>query len=538
MELHVASTTISSRLAPILTNRSEQLLTQGHDCKSSIVHFVERLLINVQHLQTMADLLPNLLAFPPEKHVSAKEYDKQATEFVKNLTKITDATWTKGVQKQNILDLLNPAVNSLPYLLALNAQWHTAGKDRARNEDACNRSIIFFSSFDPIQVRYAGEHWRNLWELAFDIYPRLGVRDFSPLWTSLLRLDPTAGTFTTNHLRLVRLCLEYGVPSQALPILDKNIYAFPQTPAKHLPDEPLCEEHELSTAFITTKSAFSLPLKPEYILEYYLLGAHIYIGLRNYTRARLFLEYIMLTPTSSNSCSAFQTEAYKKWLLLGLLAQGKSYPLPRTHNQALMKSMQAIGKSYQALAESFEKRQSRKFQAEVDQGMQIWHDDGNLRLVQEVLDALPRYRVRDLQKTYAALPVRKVAAHLSLTPDQTEQLLLDMIRQGYLNAFVTPASGGSTGDAVLHFHLTPAPSTSNADTDLQAQAKRIEDLITFIRDADRRLQLSKEYVEFQKRSKRGAAGPDGELADQMDLTWDAPIGGLGEEDGDEDIMAS
>lgn len=482
-----------------------------------------------------AALLPNLLTFPPEKAVSAKEYDKQAIEFVKNLAKLPDATWTKGVSKQNVLDLLNPAVNSLPYLFALNAQWHIAGNERARNEDALNRSVIFFSSFHPIQMRYAGEQWLKLLEYVFDRYPLLGVRDFTPLSTAMLRLDPTGGTFTSNHLRLLRLCVESGALSQALPILDKNIYAFPQTPAKHLPDEPLCGEMELSNTFITAKSGFSLPLKSEYILEYYLLGAHVYLGLRNYNRARLFLEYLVLTPTSGNSCSALQTEAYKKWLLLGLLAHGKSYPLPRTHNQAVVKSLKAVGKSYETLAESFDKRQWRKFHAEVEQGAQIWNEDGNLRLVKEVSDALLRYRIIDLQKTYAALPVSRVAKHLNLSADVTLQTLSDMIRQSYLNASITPTGSGSAGDAVLHFHFVE--KANNSGTELEVQTKRIEDLVTFIRDADRRLQLSKEFVDFQKRSKRGAAGPDGDLADQMDLSWDPPIVDVDEE-GDEDIMAS
>jgi COP9 signalosome complex subunit 3 len=480
----------------------------------------------------MADFVTQLLQFPPEKQTSAKEYDKQALEYVKNLIKVPDANWLKHVNKQNILELLNPAVNSLPYLVALYTQWSNAGKDRARHEDAFNRSVIFFSSFDPVQIRYAGEHFRAVFDLANDFYPQLGVKDFSPLWTAMLRLDPTGGTFTSNHLRLVRLCLSRGVPSQALPILDKNIYAFPMSPPKNLPDEPLCEEHELSSNFITTKSNFSLPLKSEYVLEYYLLGAHIYIGLRNYSRARLFLECVLLTPTLSGSCSALQVEAYKKWILLGLLAQGKAYPLPRTHNQAVMKSLKSVGRSYDALAETFEKRDWKKLQAEMDQGMQIWHDDGNLRLVNEVSDALLRYRVIDLQKTYAALQVSRVAKHLGLPTDQTLRMLSEIIREGQINASITQANSGSPGDAVLHFHFT---TTAQPGGDLEAQAKRIEDLTSFIRDADRRLQLSKEYIDYAKRSKRGAAGPDGDLAEQMD--WDPPIGDL-DDDGDEDIMGT
>ena len=332
------------------------------------------------------------------------------------------------------------------------------------------------------------------------------------------------------------------MPSQALPILDKNIYAFPQTPAKNLPDELLCEEQDLSNSFITAKSGFSLSLKPDYILEYYLLGAHTYIGMRNYSRARLFLEYLILTPTSQHACSALQVEAYKKWLLVGLLSQGKAFALPRTHDQQVMKSMKAVGKSYEALVENFEKRKWRKLQAEMEAGAQIWRDDGNLRLVREVGDALLRYRVIDLQKTYAALPVSRVATHLSLPPDATLNVLTEMVRQGHLGASITHATTGSLGDAVLRFHDAATPDANpDVDDDLAAQTARIEALVTSVRDADRRLQLSKEYVEFQKRNKRGGAGPDGDLADHMDLTWDPPIAGTGEEDdgeGDEDIMAS
>ena len=480
----------------------------------------------------MAEFVAQLLQFPPEKQTSAKEYDKQAIDYVKGLSKVPEAQWLKHVNKQNILELLNPAVNSLPYLVALYTQWSNAGKDRARHEDALNRSVIFFSSFDPVQIRYAGEYFRVVLELAFEFYPQLGMKDFSPLWTAMLRLDPTAGTFTSSHLRLVRLCLARGVPSQALPILDKNIYAFPMTPPKNLPEEPLCEEHELSSSFITAKSGFSLPLKSEYVLEYYLLGAHIYVGLRNYSRARLFLECVLLTPTIAGSCSALQSEAYKKWILLGLLAQGKTYPLPRTHNQAVMKSMKSVGRAYDALAETFEKRDLKKLQAEMDAGSQIWHEDGNLRLVREVHDALLRYRVIDLQKTYATLPVSRVAKHLGLPADQTLRMLSEILREGQINASITQASSGSPGDAVLHFHITAA---QQPDGDLEAQAKRIEDLTIFIRDADRRLQLSKEYIEYAKRSKRGAAGPDGDLGEQMD--WDPPIGDL-DDDGDEDIMGA
>ncbi len=493
-----------------------------------------------------SDAASALLEFPPDKTLSAKQYDAQAHAFVQKLDKADKAdkaTFTRASGgKGNILDLLDPAVNTLPYLYALVAQSDSAGKDRSRHEEVLQRATIFFATFDAVQVRYASHIWERLLNYVLDMYPKLGLVDFTPIVTAMLRLDPACSTFTCAHLHLLHLCLQAGTPSQALPVLDKNITAFPQTPIKNVPDENLSDPNLQSNTFITAKSGFVLAsIKPEHVIEYYLLGAFIYIGHRNFARARQFLEYILLTPTTNGSCSVLQVEAYKKWLLLGLLAQGKAYPLPRTHNAAVFKSLKAVSKAYETLVENFEKRAWAKFHAEVELGGQTWTDDGNARLVKEVGDALYRYRVLDLQKTYAALPVSRVATLLQASPSDTSALLNSMLQLGYINASI---SEPSSADPVLHFHDTdaPAPAPTSSDDSLEAQTQRIQTLIAAIRDADRRLQLTKEYVEAQKRAKRGGAGPDGDLADQMDLTFDAPIAGLDDEEeedgfaGEEDIM--
>lgn len=483
----------------------------------------------------MADLLKSLEAFPSKRKLTDKTWDEHAKEFIKSLNALSIATWTKPVNKQNILDVLNPAINSLPYIYALNQQSTTIGKDRSRAEEWINYATVFLASFDPIQIRYVDEQWRDLIDVCFTILSGLNIRDFTPIVTGLLRLDPTGGTFTTNHLRLLRHCLTAGCPSQVLPLLDHDIYAFPQKPTKNMPEELLNEESDLSNGFITEGSAFSGKPKLEHVLEYYLLGAGIYIGNRKFGRARLFLEYIILTPSSGHGSSALQMEAYKKWILLGLLSEGRRFPLPRTSDQQLVKSLRATSKAYEALAEDFEKRDHRKFQAEAETGMQVWQDDGNVRFVKEVADALFRYRVVDLQKTYAALPVSRVTSLLDLEASSVQQMLSNMIRAGQLRASITPSSAG---DAVLRFHSAPSNMSTTGDDSLEAQTKRIEKLVASIKDADRRLRLTNEYVTYERRSKRSAAGPDGDLAEQMDLTWDAPIAGMADDDdGDEDIMA-
>ncbi|KAK1089018.1 hypothetical protein LTR33_000265 [Friedmanniomyces endolithicus] len=81
---------------------------------------------------------------------------------------------------------------------------------------------------------------------------------------------------------------------------------------------------------------------------------------------------------------------------------------------------------------------------------------------------------------------------------------------------------------------------------LRPMTQRIEALVAHVRDADRRLQLTKEYVEYMKRQKK--SGPDAaDMADQMDLTWESNGAGMmgsagrvvgldDDDDADEDIM--
>lgn len=486
----------------------------------------------------MADPLGTMLAFPPDKvkSLSPTQYDTKLHSYLASLEKLPPSVWTKSVDNKSLLELLDPAVNSIAYLKSLVNNVEAVGnKDRARLEELYDQTSIFFASFDPVQVRFVGNLWYMLWDWAIKCSSHFGLIDLSVLSTALLRLDPSSATFTTLHLSLVQQSLALGTPTQALPILDKNIFAYPQTLSKSVPAETVSDEHELSNAFITSESGFSEKVVPEHVLEYYLLGAHVYIGTRNYQRARLFLEHVILFPTQQHCTSTLQVEAFKKWILIGLLSEGKSFPYPRTVDAVVWKNIKSVAKAYDALADSFEKRDWQKYQAEMDVGAQIWADDGNTRLVEEAGHALVKYRVSDLQKTYAVLPVSRVAAHLGLSPEETLSTLTQMMSQESLNATLT--QGATPEEGILQFHQ-PSLTATAPQSDLEAQTKRIETLIAAVRDADRRLQLTKEHVAVSKRNK-SAAAPDAELADQMDLTWDAPGTSNGPNMGedDEDIMS-
>ena len=140
-----------------------------------------------------------------------------------------------------------------------------------------------------------------------------------PIREAILRLDPTASTLTSNHVLFVRLCLEARSYRAALPILDRNVTAFPP---QHQTRSPAQAAAKLQgTVFITAASGLSDRLTHVDHLSYHLFGAMVYIGLKKWDRALELLRFVVSAPTLS-APSLIQVEAYKKWILVNLIYHG------------------------------------------------------------------------------------------------------------------------------------------------------------------------------------------------------------------------
>lgn len=210
-----------------------------------------------------------------------------------------------------------------------------------------SKAVLFLRQFDPIQVRYAGHEWRQLVELVvqgaeaaskarwglhrliFEFISQLTYKQ--PLVAvplirdAVLRLDPSSATFTSIHLIFVRLCLRARAYTHAIPIIDKHICHFPTSSEQsyHKHRQPfLCARHESSAAFITYTSGLSAKLTYRDHLQYYLYGGMIYMALKKWSKALHFLSIVISSPII-NSVSMIMVEAYKKWILVSLLEQGK-----------------------------------------------------------------------------------------------------------------------------------------------------------------------------------------------------------------------
>ena len=168
--------------------------------------------------------------------------------------------------------------------------------------------------------------------------------------------------------------------------------------------------------------------------------------------------------------------------------------------------------------------------------------DGNAGIVNQAAEALRRYRVIDLQATYAALAVDRVAIYLSLSLNATLDLLTTMIRDGYLNATVSApeqaspsaSANGSTSSSSPILRFNPETSTqTDAEVDnlIRQQVRKVEGLSAYVKEADRKLAITREWADHVRKSKKSDAGAAA-FEDPMEIYNDMPGG-----NEDEDIMA-
>lgn len=160
----------------------------------------------------------------------------------------------------------------------------------------------------------------------------------------------------------------------------------------------------------------------------------------------------------------------------------------------------------------------------------MYCQDGNMGLVAELLNSQMKTYVSRLSRTFSAIPVSNIANNVGAGADDIAQYLNTLIKEGHLNARLEDTGNSSVG-VVLRFFLDPtqgplAKTEKQQQQALFEQTLRTNILAEQVKNADYRLNLSKEYVDNLRRtSKRQAQG-----GDTMDTTWDDSV------DPEEDIM--
>ena len=217
-------------------------------------------------------------------------------------------------------------------------------------------------------------------------------------------------------------------------------------------------------------------------------------------------------------------------------------PLPKITNTQASKMYKQLSKPYIGLAEVFEKGIENeegvtKIVAEAQAAETLWADDCNAGLIRQVVQAYRLFSVRRLEKTYAALTISDVAKRTSEDASdyaETGQYVIRLISNGQLNATISKPSEDPT-TWILRFANSAnegpgARSEEQQYDELSRQMARVKNLMTHVKEADRKYSVSKEYIQEAKRNKRGKENnPGGE----ENSSWAPPNDAF---EHDEDIM--
>jgi COP9 signalosome complex subunit 3 len=339
---------------------------------------------------------------------------------------------------------------------------------------------------------------------------------------------------------LVKLALESrnhnNAYLDAVPVLDKYILYFPGAANQPKPKH-VCDMTLGPTSYITPASKLTEKLKPLDVLEYFFYSGMVYIGLRNWDSALQCLENAVTYPSERDGVSKVMVEAYKKWVLVSILLEGRLLSLPKSTSSNAAKQYHILAKPYETLAQIFETGTAARLKAEADIGHILWQNDCNTGLVLNVLSAFQKFQIRNLANVYSKISIPEIlsqthsaetGAKLS-SPQQMESLIQDMIAQGELHASM---SSSPNGPSILTFSPSgPVLSEAQIQRELAASTERIQALTKEIKQTDRMLTHDKEYIKFvQKQRKNAKQGSGDQGIAVMDMDYNDAI-------EDEDIMA-
>jgi COP9 signalosome complex subunit 3 len=370
--------------------------------------------------------------------------------------------------------------------------------------------------------------------------PRLNTSQLhlavAPITSALLRLDSTGAMLTTSHVYLVKIALEAEAYAEVAPLLERPILYFPSS-SQTKPKHP-CDLNHSPATYICKQTNLTGHLKYYDVLEYFFYSGIVFMSLGRWEEALECLENAVTYPAKDGSVSKIMVEAYKKWILVGLLTHGTLRNLPSTTSGGASKSYHILGKPYESLAQIFESGSASRLKSEADYGTSIWLKDGNTGLVMHVLAAYQKWQIRNLAKVYSKISIQEVHNQTTSaetgsklpSPHATETLVQAMIQQGELPATLDTAPDQQL--SVLSFSPGgPVLSEAQVQRELAASTLRIQALTKEIKETDVKLTHDKEYINFlrkQKKHLKNGTAIDTFAPHEMD--WHDPI-------EDEDIMS-
>ncbi|RPA93717.1 hypothetical protein L873DRAFT_1815426 [Choiromyces venosus 120613-1] len=431
----------------------------------------------------MDKLVDSFLSFPSSQNISDSELNKQIQNHLALLNRTPAATLAYQHAGGDVLTLLDPSVNSLAYLYILVARIDLGQKNTL--EVGWRQIVTFLESFNPKQVRCAQDIFRRLVDAFFSLATESGkpIIAVRPIKKAILRFNPTKFSFL--HPLFLRLCLEAKCYRDAAAIVDIDIVEFPISAGK------------------VTENSRAREITYQDVLTYFLYAGMIYMGIKEWRRAADYLTYAIVAP--GTACSQIQIDAYKKYILVGLLLDGKSLPIPRSTAVAASRAYKALSRPYESFASAFKAGNPELLRTEVAQLVDVFRQDNNTGLAIQCLEAFRRMQIIALRDTYVTLSTEEISKKdLEVTgrggdiggKEGTEAVILGMIEREEISASLSHSHPNpEQSQTTVHFHNHPVDESRNLAA-LQVELRRIMTLNKQMKTINKKYGMSREFIQY------------------------------------------
>ena len=270
----------------------------------------------------------------------------------------------------------------------------------------------------------------------------------------------------------------------------------------------LCDSRLPPPLYISKSTGLTYQVKASAVLEYDLTCGMMYCARRDWNKARDAFERNVTYPTKDGGCSKIMVDAFKKWMLVSLLADGKFCSSPPRTIASTTKILGLLGRPYVSLATAFTTDDVDQLRSEAQQNAQVWMEDGNMGLVEEVMASYQKWRVLSLQDIYTKISIAEIRQMTksaetgsSLSKDEdVEALIQNMIIAGMLHGVIEKNDDGTK---FLHF-LPPIAHLTEADIarEIKSVVAASKDLRHISASTDQRLGSSKEFIKWLVKESR------------------------------------
>lgn len=313
---------------------------------------------------------------------------------------------------------------------------------------------------------------------------------------------------------MAKLAYDANCIEPALKVLDVDILFYPRN-TRFEETKRLCDT-ELEPCAYMSLAGLTDAIKSTSILEYHFIQAMTFLSRRDWRKSQTALEKVIGHPTKDKGVSKIMSESYKKWILVGLLKDGRPPNFPPYITSATKFTFNGLSEPYGNLASLFTTENASALKEEAVKGQLTWEEDKNLTLVEEVISSYQKWQIINLRRIYRQVSIAQIrlttlSAHTAenlKSDDEVLALVNDMIESGMLKGHLQV--GPTAEESYLTFHEEHDLMT---EAEFAAEVARshssIEALTKQYRATNERLSSTKEYarhvVREQKRMEKDAA---------------------------------